>query len=98
MIAKLIVKGPDRTAALARTADALDELIVENLVTNRTFLGKVLRHPDVVAASLTRVGLKNLQKAKLLRGLKRGHQSTYYRHSLEDWKRPLAMRLKKKRS
>ncbi len=49
MIAKLIVHGRDRDAALMRLAAALDEIRVAGVKTNQPFLARLARHPDFVA-------------------------------------------------
>jgi propionyl-CoA carboxylase alpha chain len=45
MIAKLIAYGPDREAAIARMADALDEYEIQGVRHNLTFLAALIRHP-----------------------------------------------------
>lgn len=45
MIAKLIAYGPDRTTAIARLAEALDEYEIQGLRHNLTFLAALIRHP-----------------------------------------------------
>ena len=52
MIAKLIVWGEDRNAALARMRVALADCEVAGVVTNLRFLGHLLDNPDFAAASL----------------------------------------------
>jgi 3-methylcrotonyl-CoA carboxylase alpha subunit len=49
MIAKLIAQGPSRAEAFARLAAALDRVEAAGCVTNAGFLGRLLRHADVVA-------------------------------------------------
>ena len=44
MIAKLIVHGPDREAAIARMGAALDGTVVEGITTNIAFLRRVMNH------------------------------------------------------
>jgi len=44
MIAKVITHGPDRTTALAKLRQALDETVVTGTVTNIAFLGALARH------------------------------------------------------
>jgi acetyl-CoA/propionyl-CoA carboxylase biotin carboxyl carrier protein len=48
MLAKLIAWGPDRRAALARLANALDETVVLGVVTNLRFLRWLVRQPVVL--------------------------------------------------
>ncbi|MBA3325819.1 MAG: 3-methylcrotonyl-CoA carboxylase, partial [Rhodobacteraceae bacterium] len=50
MIAKLVVHGPDRDAALARLVRALEATRVAGSVTNLAFLARLARHPDFRAA------------------------------------------------
>lgn len=52
MIAKLIAHGPDRAAAFARLGAALAQVEVAGCVTNAGFLGRLLRHPDVLAGAV----------------------------------------------
>lgn len=49
MLGKLIVHAPTRQAAIERLADALDQLVVLGLPTNRALLAGILRHPQFVA-------------------------------------------------
>ncbi len=49
MIAKVIVHGPDRAAALGALARALGATVTGDSVTNRAFLCRLLSDPDVVA-------------------------------------------------
>ena len=49
MIAKIVAHGPDRSIALARMSQALDETRIEGLDTNITNLKKIIRHPDFAA-------------------------------------------------
>src|SRR5690554_6628855 len=46
MLAKLIGAGPDRNAAIAALAGALDRFVVRGIGHNIPFLSAVLRHPD----------------------------------------------------
>jgi acetyl-CoA carboxylase biotin carboxylase subunit len=48
MIAKLIVHGPDRAAAVMRLRDALDNFAVEGIATNIPFLRGIAAHPDFI--------------------------------------------------
>jgi acetyl-CoA carboxylase biotin carboxylase subunit len=48
LIAKLIVRGRDRTEAIARGQRALREFIIEGVHTSIPFLEKVLSHPDFI--------------------------------------------------
>ncbi len=52
LLAKLIVSGPDRAAALARLARALAELRVVGPATNVSYLSALLERPDVRAGDL----------------------------------------------
>ena len=52
LLAKLIVSGPDRAAALARLARALGELRVVGPATNVSYLRAQLERPDVRAGEL----------------------------------------------
>jgi acetyl-CoA/propionyl-CoA carboxylase biotin carboxyl carrier protein len=48
MLAKVIAWGPDRSTALGRLADALDETLVLGVVTNLRFLRWLVRQPVVL--------------------------------------------------
>ena len=48
LLAKLIVRAADRTAALARAAEALEGFTVEGVHTNIAFLAKLMRHAPFV--------------------------------------------------
>ena len=48
LLAKVIARGPDRTAAIARLRHALAHLHVEGVATTAGFARDVLAHPDVV--------------------------------------------------
>jgi acetyl-CoA carboxylase biotin carboxylase subunit len=52
LLAKLIASGPDRTAALARTRQALGHLRVEGVETTAGFALDLLAHPEVVAGTV----------------------------------------------
>ncbi|MBV9365185.1 MAG: hypothetical protein JOY89_13170, partial [Solirubrobacterales bacterium] len=53
LLAKLIAHGPDRDAAIELMLEALDELEVEGVHTNRSLLVRVLGHPDFRRAATT---------------------------------------------
>ncbi|MFL1380334.1 ATP-binding protein [Nocardiopsis protaetiae] len=53
MLAKVIVWGPDRAAALRRADDALAGYLLLGCVTNTAFLRRLLRHPRVGAGDLS---------------------------------------------
>ncbi len=52
LLAKVIVHGRDRTEALARMGQALDSFILEGVTTTISFLARVIRHPEFVAAEV----------------------------------------------
>ncbi len=53
MIAKLIAHGSDRADAIARLTRALDETVVDGIVSNLPFLRWVVRHPSFRRAELS---------------------------------------------
>ncbi len=53
LMAKLIVWGPDRDAAIARMARALDEYEVAGVQTTIPILQRIVAHPDFVAGRLS---------------------------------------------
>jgi propionyl-CoA carboxylase alpha chain len=53
LIAKLVTHGPDRLAATAAMADALDRYVVEGVVHNQPFLSTVFAHPRWRAGRLS---------------------------------------------
>ncbi|MCJ1473904.1 hypothetical protein MMC13_002560 [Lambiella insularis] len=52
MIAKLIVRGPDRETALRKLSAALEEYEVAGPVTNIEFLRRVCQHPSFIAGDV----------------------------------------------
>jgi 3-methylcrotonyl-CoA carboxylase alpha subunit len=52
MIAKLIVSGPDRTAALQKMVTALEEYEIAGPITNIDFVKKVCQSPDFIAGDV----------------------------------------------
>ncbi len=52
LLGKLVARGEDRPAALARLAAALDELRIEGLTTNVAFLRRLVRHAAFRAGDL----------------------------------------------
>ena len=52
MIAKIVVHGPDRPSAFGRLHRALCDTHISGLVTNRDFLARLARDPDVVAGKV----------------------------------------------
>ena len=53
LLGKLVVWGPDREAAIARARAALDELVVDGLVTNVPFHRALLRDPAFLEGGFT---------------------------------------------
>ena len=53
LLGKLIVWGPDRPTAIARGQVALDELVVDGVITNRAFHRAVLDNPAFVEGRVT---------------------------------------------
>ena len=53
LLAKLVVWGPDRDAAIARMTRALDEYHVAGVRTTIPFLQHIVRSPDFVAGRLS---------------------------------------------
>ena len=53
LLGKLIVWGPDRPSAIARGRAALDELVVDGVITNRAFHRAVLDNPVFVEGRMT---------------------------------------------
>jgi 3-methylcrotonyl-CoA carboxylase alpha subunit len=52
MIAKIVVWGEDRAAAIARLRRAVADTAVLGVVTNRDFLARVASHPDFASAKI----------------------------------------------
>jgi 3-methylcrotonyl-CoA carboxylase alpha subunit len=65
MIAKVVAWGEDRAAALRRLAAALGDYRIAGLVTNRDFLGRVLRHPAFMAGDFD-TGFIERHRAELI--------------------------------
>jgi 3-methylcrotonyl-CoA carboxylase alpha subunit len=53
LLAKLIVLGEDRAAAIAAMRTALDSVIIEGIVTNLAFLRRLLDHPAFITGATT---------------------------------------------
>ncbi|MCU0484225.1 MAG: acetyl-CoA carboxylase biotin carboxylase subunit, partial [Chloroflexi bacterium] len=53
LLGKLVVWGPDRAAAIARGRVALDELVVDGVITNRAFHRAVLDNPAFIEGRVT---------------------------------------------
>jgi acetyl-CoA carboxylase biotin carboxylase subunit len=53
LLGKLIVWGPDRPTAIARARAALDELVVEGVVTNIPFHRALLGHEAFIEGQVT---------------------------------------------
>jgi acetyl-CoA carboxylase biotin carboxylase subunit len=53
LLGKLVVWGPDRSTAIARGRAALDELVVDGIITNRAFHRAVLDNPAFVDGRVT---------------------------------------------
>jgi acetyl-CoA carboxylase biotin carboxylase subunit len=53
LLGKLIVWGPDRPSAIARGRAALDELVVDGVITNRAFHRAMLDNPAFVEGRVT---------------------------------------------
>ena len=63
MIAKLIVRGPDRGATLKAMQRAVEETVILGITTNLGFLGKILSDPAVLANAIhTRYLDQNLNR------------------------------------
>ena len=67
MLAKVVAWAPQRSEALARLEGALSRTVILGVVTNVSFLRKVLAHPDVVAGRLD-TGLIERERAALTQG------------------------------
>ncbi len=52
LIGKLIVKGRDRSEAISRLRRALEEVVIEGVVTTVPFYQELIEHPDFVAGNL----------------------------------------------
>ncbi|WP_448579836.1 ATP-binding protein [Thermaurantiacus sp.] len=62
LVAKLVVQGEDRAAAVARLAAALDAFRVEGVATSIPFLRAVARHPDFVDNRLSTRWLESVMR------------------------------------
>jgi len=61
MIAKLIVHGADRDAALQLAVRALEHTEVGGITTNRVFLGSILTHPEFISGVIDTHFIENHQ-------------------------------------
>jgi 3-methylcrotonyl-CoA carboxylase alpha subunit len=64
LLAKIIVHGEDRAAAIAAMRAALDGMRIEGIVTNRDFLRRLLDHPAFIAGD-TLTGFIDTHRATL---------------------------------
>ncbi len=62
LVAKIIAHGPDRDAAIANMKNALSELVVSELTTNRDMHIAVLNHEDFVAGTVHTSWLEEVYK------------------------------------
>ena len=53
LLGKLVVWGPDRPSAIARGRAALDELVVDGIITNRAFHRAMLDNPAFIEGRMT---------------------------------------------
>ncbi|HSW41257.1 MAG TPA: acetyl-CoA carboxylase biotin carboxylase subunit [Patescibacteria group bacterium] len=53
LLGKLVVWGPDRPSAIARGRAALDELVVDGIITNRAFHRAMLDNPAFIGGRVT---------------------------------------------
>ena len=53
MLAKIIVRGDDRDAAIDRMREALDAVEVDGIATNATYLAACMEHPGFRAGDVT---------------------------------------------
>ncbi|MGC6418118.1 MAG: acetyl-CoA carboxylase biotin carboxylase subunit [Bradymonadia bacterium] len=65
MIAKVTAYADTRDEALQLSVNGLEEFVIENLTTNRSFLIKVLQHPSVKAGDFDTSWLERYAKGKL---------------------------------
>jgi acetyl-CoA carboxylase biotin carboxylase subunit len=68
LLGKLIVWAEDRPAAIARARVALDELVVEGLLTNVPFHRAILANPAFVEGSFTTNLLDRIGSAAFVAG------------------------------
>ena len=64
MIAKLITHRPDRDSALDLAVQALENFEIEELITNRVFLTKMLNHESVRAGDFDTKWVERFAKGK----------------------------------
>ena len=72
LLGKLIIWAPDRVGAIARARAAVDELRVDGLVTNRSFLRALLDHPAFVGGEMTTNLVDRVGGAAFLAAARRG--------------------------
>ncbi|MFA6001865.1 MAG: acetyl-CoA carboxylase biotin carboxylase subunit [Thermoleophilia bacterium] len=66
LLAKLIVWDMDRPSAIRRALRALDEYIIEGLVTNKDLCAEILRAPDFAQGSYTTAFIEeNMERLKI---------------------------------
>ena len=72
LVGKLIAWAPDRAGAIARARAAVDELHVDGLVTNRSFLRALLDHPAFVRGEVTTNLVDRVGASAFLAAARRG--------------------------
>ena len=87
LMAKLIVWGPDREAAIARMTRALGEYKVAGVQTTIPILERIIRHPDFVAGRLSTGFMERLLAADKPEGAGRHRKIALIAAALTAYKR-----------
>ena len=90
MLAKIIVRGDDRDAAIDRMRQALDAVDVGGIATNATYLAACIDHPGFRAGDVTTGFIARHHKALLSIGSHRCNErhSQGRRHGLANYRSP----------
>lgn len=59
MIAKIIVFGLNRNEAIAKMKRALEEIVVDGIITNRDFLYDIITNPDFIRGNFDTSFIEN---------------------------------------
>ena len=71
LLGKLVVWGEDREQAIARAPDALDELVIDGMVTNTAFHRALIGHPAFLEGEFTTNLLDRVGSARIPGGSQR---------------------------
>lgn len=69
LVAKVIVKGADRSSAIQKLKVTLDEMVIDGFTTTADFLYAVLNYPAYADGDARNVDIKFLEKHQIIKGV-----------------------------